>query len=76
VAAARKAAHRIAANPHRRPHLRVEGGTFRERIEKLIVGFRDCTKLADGVLNQVALVQGAPSLTIPSWSAVPVVDGG
>lgn len=40
-----------------RPELKVEGGILRPRVEKLLVGRRDCTKLVDGVLNQVALVQ-------------------
>ena len=36
-----------------RPQLRVEGGLLRPRVERLIVGRRDCTKLVDGVLKQV-----------------------
>ena len=40
-----------------RPDLRIEGGLIRPRVEKLTVGRRDCTKLVDGVLKQVALVQ-------------------
>lgn len=39
-----------------RPRLRVEGGLLRPRVEKLIVG-SDRTKLVDGVLRQVGLVQ-------------------
>lgn len=39
-----------------RPHLKVEGGLLRPRVEKLLVGRRDCTKLVDGVLKQVSLV--------------------
>ncbi len=41
-----------------RPSLKVEGGALRPRVEKLVVGRRDCTKLADGVLRQVELVSG------------------
>lgn len=41
---------------NKRPRLQVEGGLFRPRTEKLIVG-GDRTKLVDGVLHQVALVQ-------------------
>lgn len=41
-----------------RPSLKVEGGLLRPRVEKLIVGSRDCTKLVDGVLNQVKVVSG------------------
>jgi hypothetical protein len=40
-----------------RPELRIEGGILRPRTEKLLVGRRDCTKLVDGVLSQVELVQ-------------------
>lgn len=40
-----------------RPELKVEGGLFRPRVERLVVGGRDCTKLVEGVLKQVALVQ-------------------
>jgi hypothetical protein len=35
-----------------RPALRVEGGILRPRLEKLMVGGRDLTKLVDGVLDQ------------------------
>lgn len=41
-----------------RPQLRVEGGILRPRVEKLLVGTRDCTKLVDGVLKQVDIVLG------------------
>jgi len=40
-----------------RPELRIEGGILRPRVEKLLVGRRDCTKLVDGVLKQVSLVR-------------------
>ncbi|MFS2028971.1 MULTISPECIES: nuclease-related domain-containing protein [unclassified Curtobacterium] len=40
----------------KRPRLVVEGGLFRPRVEKLVVG-GDRTKLVDGVLRQVALVR-------------------
>ncbi len=40
-----------------RPALKVEGGLFRPRVEKLVVGGRDRTKLVDGVVKQVGLVQ-------------------
>jgi len=39
-----------------RPRLRVEGGLLRPRVEKLIVGTRDQTRLVAGVHNQVDLV--------------------
>lgn len=40
-----------------RPHLRIEGGLLRTRVEKLIVGTRDCSGLVDGVLKQVDVVR-------------------
>jgi hypothetical protein len=42
-----------------RPHLKVEGGIVRARVEKLMVGTRDCTKLVAGVTKQVDLVRAA-----------------
>lgn len=48
-----------------RPHLRVEGGLFRPRVEKLMVGSRNCTKLVDGALKQVDLVQGLVGDEVP-----------
>lgn len=40
-----------------KPKLRIEGGILRPRVETLLVGRRDCTKLVDGVLKQVELVR-------------------
>jgi hypothetical protein len=40
-----------------RPALRIEGGILRPRVEKVLVGRRDCSKLVDGVLKQVDLVR-------------------
>lgn len=40
-----------------RPELKVDGGFLRPRIEKVLVGRRDCTKLVDGVRRQVDLVR-------------------
>jgi hypothetical protein len=48
-----------------RPHLRVEGGLLRPRVEKLIVGTRDCTKLVDGVLRQIGVVRGVVGEAVP-----------
>ncbi len=45
----------------KRPGLRVEGGILRPRVEKLMVGGRDRTKLVDGVLGQVQRVRAALS---------------
>lgn len=40
-----------------RPTLQTQGGFFSPGVEKLLVGRRDCTRLVDGVLKQVDLVQ-------------------
>ncbi|AMM20623.1 hypothetical protein AX769_11325 [Frondihabitans sp. PAMC 28766] len=40
-----------------RPSLVVEGGFIRPRVEKLIVGRREQTKLVDGMLRQIDIVQ-------------------
>jgi Nuclease-related domain len=42
-----------------RPSLRVDGGLFRPRIKKLMIGSRDGTKLVDGVHKQVDLITSA-----------------
>lgn len=41
-----------------RPSLEIEGGILRPRVEKLLVGRRDCTKVVDAVLRQVEVVRG------------------
>ena len=48
-----------------RPQLKIEGGFLRPRVEKLLVGTRDCTKLVDGVLNQVDIVRGLVGKDLP-----------
>ena len=48
-----------------RPHLKVEGGLLRPRVEKLIVGTRDCTRLVDGVINQGAVVRDHLPESVP-----------
>ena len=48
-----------------RPHLKVDGGLFRPRVERLLVGSRDCTKLVDGVLKQVDVVRGLLDIDVP-----------
>ena len=48
-----------------RPHLKVEGGLFRPREERLLIGSRDCTKLVDGVLKQVDVVRGLLDIEVP-----------
>jgi hypothetical protein len=48
-----------------RPSLKIEGGTLRPRVEKLLIGSRDQTKLVDGVLNQVEVVRGIVGDNVP-----------
>jgi hypothetical protein len=48
-----------------RPQLRVEGGILRPRVEKLLVGARDCTKVVDGVLKQVDLARSIVGNDVP-----------
>jgi nuclease-like protein len=48
-----------------RPNLHVERGLFRPRTDKLLVGTRDCSKLVDGVLKQVGVVEGAINAGVP-----------
>ncbi|NPC96736.1 NERD domain-containing protein [Nocardioides sp. zg-DK7169] len=56
-----------------RPELRIEGGIFRRRVEKLFVGRRDCTALVDGVLAQVGLVEEVVG-DVPVTGALCFVD--
>jgi len=53
-----------------RPQLRVEGGLFRPRVEKLMVGGRDCTKLVAGMTKQTELVRAAIASTASRTIAV------
>jgi Nuclease-related domain len=48
-----------------RPQLKIEGGILRPRVERLLVGSRDCTKLVDGVLKQVDVVHAALADDVP-----------
>ncbi|WP_404388817.1 nuclease-related domain-containing protein [Humibacillus xanthopallidus] len=48
-----------------RPHLKIEGGLFRPRTERLLVGSRDCTKLVDRVLRQVDVLRGLLDIDVP-----------
>lgn len=48
-----------------RPALKVEGGVLRPRVEKLLVGRRDRTKLVDGVLKQVQVMRRVVGGTVP-----------
>ncbi len=48
-----------------RPQLKIDGGLFRPRAERLLVGSRDCTKLVDGVLKQVGVVRELLETDVP-----------
>lgn len=48
-----------------RPQLNVDGGIIRARTEKLLVGSRDCTKLVDGMLKQIQIVQAVIGIDVP-----------
>ena len=48
-----------------RPHLKIDGGLFRPRVERLLIGSRDCTKLVDGVLKQVDVVRSFLDEDVP-----------
>jgi len=69
-----------AKNYQGRPHLRIEGGLLRPRVETLIVGRRDCSKLVAGVHKQLALVravldQDALGAATPAQGMLCFVDG-
>lgn len=57
-----------------RPELKIEGGILRPKVEKVLVGKRDCTKLVDGVLKQVDLLREVVGDGIPVVGALCFVD--
>ena len=59
-----------------RPHLKIEGGLLRPRVEKLLVGSRDCTKVVDGVLKQVDVVRGIIGDDLPIHGVLCFVEAG
>lgn len=48
-----------------RPHLKVEGGLVRPRVEKLLVGSRNCSSVVDGVIKQVTMVRHQLDASVP-----------
>jgi hypothetical protein len=56
-----------------RPELKIEGGILRPRVEKLLVGGRDCTKLVDGVIRQAELVREV-AVDVPVTGTLCFVD--
>ncbi len=66
IAVASTGIYVIDAKKYRgRPSLKVEGGILRPRVEKLLVGTRDQTKLVDGVLKQVEVVRTIVGNDVP-----------
>lgn len=57
-----------------RRHLKVDGGLLRPRVERLLVGSRDCTKLIDGVLKQIGVVRGVLDADTPVRGALCFID--
>lgn len=57
-----------------RPELKIEGGILRPRVEKLLVGSRDCSKLVDGVLKQVDIVRDFVGDDVPITGALCFVE--
>lgn len=57
-----------------RSSLVVEGALIRPRVEKLMVGCRDRTKLVDGVLKQVQVVRGIVGAGVPARGVLCFVE--
>ena len=57
-----------------RPRLRVDGGLLRPRVERLMVGTRDRTKVVDGVLKQVGVVRAVVGDDVPIHGVLCFVD--
>jgi len=58
----------------RRPTLQIEGGILTPKVEKLLVGGRDQTKLVDGVLEQVDLVRSIVGGNVPVTGVLCFID--
>lgn len=57
-----------------RPELKIEGGILRPRVERVLVGRRDCTKLVDGMLKHV--FPGAGTCRRPAGDRSPLLRWG
>ncbi|RLV50265.1 NERD domain-containing protein [Nocardioides mangrovicus] len=57
-----------------RPHLKIEGGLLRPRVEKLLVGTRNCTPVVDGVLKQVKIVRDHLDDSVPIYGILCFVE--
>lgn len=55
----------VAKSCRGRPAPKVEGGRLSPRVEKLLVGARNCTPLVDGVITQVAIVRDQLNNLVP-----------
>lgn len=58
----------------KRPTLKIEGGILRPRVEKLMVGTRDQTKLVDGVLRQVEVIRSVVDDVVPVAGVLCFID--
>jgi len=57
-----------------RPQLKVTGGLLRPRVEHLMVGTRDCSKLLDGMARQVDVVRAIVGDSVPVSGVLCFVD--
>ncbi len=57
-----------------RPRLKIEGGLLRPRVEKLLVGSRNCTRLVDSAIQQVAVVRALVDDSIQVHGVLCFVD--
>ena len=57
-----------------RPRLHIDGGLLRPRVERLMVGTRDRTKVVDGVLKQVEVVRAVVGDDMPVHGVLCFVD--
>jgi hypothetical protein len=57
-----------------RPRLKVDGGLLQPRVERLLVGSRDCTRLVDGMLKQVNVVRRLLDNDVPVHAVLCFID--
>ena len=75
IAVTRSGVYVIDAKKYKgRPQHKVEGGLLRPRVERLIVGSRDCTKLVDSVFKQVEVVRSLLDNDVPIRGMLCFVD--
>ncbi|HEY3529548.1 MAG TPA: nuclease-related domain-containing protein [Nocardioides sp.] len=57
-----------------RPHLKVEGGILRPRVEKLLIGTRDCSRVVEGVIKQIDVVRDHVGGDVPLHAVLCFVE--